>query len=113
MQRTSAATIQGVALGCVLAAITGALIFAHRRPFDADTLKIQAESLQSQAAEFEATEALARRGVVSLRWTTNHLGQLQEHVQQSRDTLASKTAPPALEPARAKAQATATLLDER
>jgi hypothetical protein len=109
----SAAILQGAILAGTLVLIAGALLVAHRRPFDADTLKIETETLQSQAAEFEATRQLAQRGVLSARWTTNHLGQLQEHVQQSRSALESKQAPPMLEATRARAQATAATLDDR
>jgi hypothetical protein len=113
MHRKTAAILQGAILACLLALVVGALLFAHRRPFDADTLEIQAQSLQSQAAEFEATEQLARQGVVSWRWTAHHLEQLQEHVRQSRKTLASKSASPHLASALARLQATAARLDDR
>ena len=111
MQRTRSALLQGVSLACKLALLAGTLLYAHLRPFDADTLKIQAEVVESQAAEFEATERLAKRGALSPRWTVNHLGQLQQQVQKTREALESKDTPPALASARSVALATSTQLD--
>ena len=113
VRRTRAALLQGVSLACLCASFAVALLFAHLRPFDADTLEIQAEAIASQAAEFEATEELAARGVLSPRWTVQHLGQLQAQVQKARRTLESKQAPPPIAQARNVARAAAAQLDAK
>ena len=85
--------MQGVILAGALAVIAGALLYSQHRPFDADTLRIQAEALQSQAAEVEAAAALTHDGVLAPRISSNHLEQLRSQVQRTRDTLRSKAVP--------------------
>jgi hypothetical protein len=104
---------QGTALVCAIALCVTAIVHAHRRPFDSDTLQIQADAVHSQSAEADATMQLAAERVVSPQWEGHHLAQVDEQVSRVQDDLARRAAPPELSALRMRTLAAATELRAR
>lgn len=101
--RTTAWT-QGIATAVVVVALAITLFTQLRRPFDADTLAIQVEALQSHAAEAAQLALLQQQDRVTPGFAAEHAAQLSEDVQRAQDALAGKNADAALEPARTSAR---------
>ena len=91
-----AAWMQAIATAVLTAGVATSLVVVLRRPFDADTLAIQVEALQSHAAEAALLAALQRADQLAPGFTGEHAAQLAESVQRTQDALAGKDADPAL-----------------
>jgi len=112
-RRQSRVLIQAAILGGALALIAGALWHARSQPFDADTLQIQEDALQSQSAELDAVASLARGGTLDPRWTANHLEQLRGQLATTRDKLNSRPVPTMLAATHASALHEADAIEAR
>ena len=112
-RRNGKALSQGLVLLGALAGLAGALLHARQAPFDAQTLKIQVEALQSQSAEVDAVAALGNDGTLSPRWIANHLEQLHKQVARTRDTLDRKPVPRSLAAEHARALRDADAIETR
>lgn len=102
-QRPTRILVQAVTLAGALAVFAGALWHARNQPFDADTLRIQTDALQSQSAEVDAVEMLATHGALAPRWTSNHLEQLRGQLERTRDALQARPVPQSLAATHARA----------
>jgi hypothetical protein len=100
------ATIATVVSGCVGAAIA----YCAMRPFDRETLAIQAGALRSQAAEAALAARLLREDAVTPGFARIHARQLARKVQATASELHAHPAG-MLARARDEAAATARALD--
>ena len=112
-RRQSQVLLQAAILGGALALIAGALWHAHSQPFDADTLKIQTDALQSQSAEIDAVATLAADGTLVPRRVANHLEQLRRQLHRTREALTSRPVPASLAATHARALQTADAVEAR
>ena len=89
-----AARVQGVAIVLVAAALGVALLHAHQRPFDRDTLAIPIGQLHAYAAEAALLGEHLRGDRLAPGFVRHHARQLATNVQRARDQLAARPAQP-------------------
>ena len=112
LSRSSAAWVQGASLIAAVAAITTAIVLESRRPFDRETLEIEADQLRSQSADTVqlVRHAAARR--LAPIFVRVHAAQLADKVHAKKTTQDTTTPKPELRAAHAGAQTIARALHE-
>ena len=104
---------QGIAVAMAAAALALVTLARLREPFDADTLAIRVDALQSHASEAAQLASLVRQDRVAPGFVGEHAAQLADDVQRVQDALAGKIAEPALEADRASARRMGATLHAR
>ena len=87
MRSNKAAWVQGALLVTVTAAIALTLAFRLHRPFDRDTLSIQVEQLQSNAAEAQLLVDNAHADRLAPGFVRQHAQQMADKVGTTNDKL--------------------------
>jgi hypothetical protein len=96
----TAAWVQAGLLVAVCMLIAAVLVVRLHRPFDQDTLAIQVEELQSDAAEAAVLAQNAREDRLAPVFVRRQASQMANKVESVQSKLRSKAAYPPLEPIR-------------